>query len=105
MQGASTVGEYEGGEDVERRLFGHARQRGEYDLLRMALDDFQYRRALEPALGEKLGKHRRLENAKPDIETDADEQETQQEGHTPAPCKELLARHLAESEDGEIGQQ
>jgi hypothetical protein len=41
----------------------------------VALDDFQYRSALDFALGEELSEDRRLENAESDIEPDPDEEE------------------------------
>src|SRR5262249_59928333 len=105
VQGADAVGEDEGGEDVERRLFGHAGEGGKYDLLRVALDHFQYRRALDLALGQQFREHRRLENAEPDIESDHDQDEAQEERYAPAPGEELLAGHLAEREHGEVGEE
>src|SRR5207253_8405323 len=103
VQCASAVGENEGGEDVERSLFSHAREGGEHDLLRMASDDFQNRRALESALGEKLGKDGRLENSKADIEADDDKEQAQHERYAPTPGEKLLAGHLAEREHREVG--
>src|SRR5262249_52223510 len=105
MQGADAVGEDEGGEDVERRLFAHAGEGGKYDLLRVALDHFQYRRALDSAPSQQIGEDRRLENAKPNIEPDPDEDEAQEERYPPAPGEELLARHLAKREHGEVGEE
>src|SRR5215510_7645797 len=105
VQAADAVGEDEGGEDVERRLFGHAGEGGKYDLLRVALDHLQYRRALDLALGQQFGEYRRFENAEPDIKPHADEDETQEERYPPAPGEELLAGHLAEREHGEVGQE
>src|SRR5262245_10693224 len=105
LQVLDAVGEDEGGEDVERRLFGHAGEGGKYDLLRVALDHFQYRRALDLALGQQFGEHRRLENAEPDIESDHDQDEAQEERYAPAPGEELLAGHLAEREHGEVGEE
>src|SRR5262249_2577221 len=90
-QAADPVGEDEGSEDVERRLFTHAGEGGKYDLLRVALDHFQYRRALDLALGQQFGEDRRLENAEPDIKPDPDEDEAQEERYAPAPGEELLA--------------
>src|SRR5262249_47057507 len=105
VQRADAVGENEGCEDVERRLFAHAGEGGEYDLLRVAFDDFQYRRALDSALGQQFGEDRSLENAKPNIKPDADEDEAQEERYAPAPGEELLARHLAKREHGEVGEE
>src|ERR1700746_2243173 len=105
MQGADAVEEDEGGKDVERRLFGHAGEGGKYDLLRVALDHLQYGRALDLALGQQFGEHRRLENAERDITPHADEDEAQEERYAPAPGEELLAGHLAEREHGEVGEE
>src|SRR5258708_16253296 len=71
----------------------------------MALDDFEDRRALDLAFRDELGEDRRLQNAQPDIEADADQDEAQEERHAPAPGEELLARHLAEGEHREIGEE
>src|SRR5215467_12976400 len=70
VQDADAVGEDEGGEDVERRLFGHAGEGGEYDLLRVALDDLQSRRPLDFALGQQFAEDRRLKKAKTNIKPD-----------------------------------
>src|SRR3954447_17484518 len=104
MQGADAVRENEGSENVEWRLLGHARESGKHDLLRMPLHHFQDRSALDLALGEQAGKDRRLENAEPDIEADTHEQNAEEERHPPAPGKKLLARHLTERKDCEIGE-
>jgi hypothetical protein len=69
------------------------------------LDHCQHRRALDLLLGDELPEDRRFENAEPDIEADRDEDEAKEERHAPAPGEELLARHLAEGEDGEIGEE
>jgi hypothetical protein len=71
----------------------------------MLLDDRQHRRALDLALGEQFGEHRRLQNAQPDVEADADQHEAERERNPPAPGQELLAGHLAEGEHGEVGEE
>jgi hypothetical protein len=71
----------------------------------VALDDFEYRRALDFALGEEFSEDRRLENAESDIEPDPDEEEAEKERYPPAPGEELLSGHLAKREDGEVGEE
>src|SRR5436190_12426067 len=71
----------------------------------MALDDFEDRRALDLAFRDELGEDRRLQDAQPDIETHADQEQAQEERYAPAPGEELLARHLAEGEHREIGEE
>src|ERR1700756_4173765 len=70
----------------------------------MTLDDFQYGRALDSALSEKLGEDRRFENPQSDIEADDDQEQTQHERYAPTPGEKLLAGHLAEREHGEVGE-
>jgi len=71
----------------------------------MALDDFKHWRLLDPAGRDQPGKHRRLENAEADPQSDADQHDREQERHAPAPAQELIAGHRAECQHGEIGKE
>ena len=58
------------------------------------------------ALGEQFRKYRRLQDAEPDVETDADQHEAEAgRGMLPAPGQELLAGRLTEGQHREIGQE
>src|SRR4029077_6835976 len=91
VQRTDAIGEDEGGEYVERRLLSHTQQRGEADLLRLLLEDLDNRCVLDLVLSEELLEYRCLEDAKPDPQTDADQDDAQHEWHAPAPIEELVA--------------
>ena len=106
LQGADRVGEDEGGEDVERRLFGHPQQRRPDDLHRLLLDDFEDRGLLDLLGVQELLEHRRFEDAEPDPQADADQDDRQRERNAPAPDQEVVAGcPCAERKDREVRQQ
>ena len=105
MQGACSVREDEGGEDIERRLLAHARECREEDLFRVTLDHLQHRRLFDLVLGGEFGEYRRLHDAETNPQADCDQRDREQERHAPAPSQELLTGHLAEGEHREIGEE
>ena len=64
------VGEDERGEDVERSLLRHPRQRGQDNLHRLPPDHLKRGRLHQPVLRHELPEGRRLQNAKPDVKAD-----------------------------------
>ena len=105
VQRADCVGEDEGGEDVERRLFGHPQQRREDDLPRLLLDHFEDRGFLDLVVVEEFLEHRRLEDAEPDPQADADQDDRKRERNPPAPGEELVAGPAAEGEHRQVRQE
>src|SRR5205823_3405600 len=69
------------------------------------LDDGEHRGAVDLALRQQPGEYRGLQNAEPDVEPNADQNETKCERDTPAPGQELLGRHLTECEHREISEE
>ena len=76
MQGLGPIREDERGENIKRGLLRHSCECGQKDFLWMFFDDGQHRRAVDTALGEQLAEHRCLEDAEPDIKSNADKDQT-----------------------------
>ena len=66
LEGAHCISENKRGEDVERRLLGHAQERGKDDLFRLLLDHFHQGGALDFLVLHQLPEHGGLENAEAD---------------------------------------
>src|SRR5262249_28981958 len=66
------------------------------------LDD---RRFLDLVVPHDLLEHRRLEDAKPDPQAHADEDDRDREGNAPAPGVELVTGQLAEGKHSEVGEE
>src|SRR5207245_6833287 len=73
--------------------------------LRLAFDDFDYRRALDAAFLQNSREHRGLEDAEADIEPDRDHDDREPERDAPSPCEKLIARDGAESQHREVGKE
>ncbi len=104
MQYRGAVGEDEGGEDVERALLRSARQRAEDDGAPLLAAHFDDRRPLDLLFVDKIAEHRRLQDAQPDPQADADQHDRKREWDAPAPDQELIARPVAEDQHREIGE-
>src|SRR5215471_471866 len=98
MQGAHGIGENEGGEDVEWRLFRHPQQGRQDDFPRLFLDHFENWGSLNSIVVQKLPKHRCLEDAETDPKSYPNEDDRQCERDPPAPNSELIARPSAEGQ-------
>jgi hypothetical protein len=61
--------------------------------------------ARDPLIRDHLPEDRRLEDAEPDPQPDPDHDEAQPEGDAPPPTEKLIARHLAERQDREVGEE
>ena len=105
LERADAIGEHEGGEDIERCLLGHAGEGAENDLLRLPFDHLEDRGFLDLLFKHELGEHRRFHDSQADPEADPDQDQTQEKGHAPAPGQELIARHRAEGEHRQIGEE
>src|SRR6516164_7388933 len=104
VQRLDPIGKYERGEDIERRLLGHAQQRRQDDLLRLFPADFEDGRLLDLVVSQDLLENGCLQNAEADPQTDAHQNDGERKRNSPAPGVELVARHLAECENGKVGQ-
>jgi hypothetical protein len=65
-------------------------------------ENLEDRRLLNLVVVQKRLEHRRFENAEADPQANADQNDRQREGNTPAPDGELIAGQLAEGEHREI---
>src|SRR5207245_450770 len=79
VQHRRAVGEDKGGEDVKWALLTHSSQGRQRDELRLPLQHFDDRRALDALLLDDTGEGRRLENAQPNIEADPDHNDAEPE--------------------------
>ena len=103
-QHIGAVGEDERTVDISGRLFGHACERGQEDLLRLLAEDLERGRAGHLFLSEDPGEDWGFENAQTDIKADADHDDADQEWNSPAPHQKLIPRHGAEAEQCQIGE-
>ena len=71
----------------------------------MSFDNGEHWGAINLALREQFGEHRRLENAEPDVEAHSDEDEADRKGDAPTPRQELFAGHLAERQHRQVGEE
>src|SRR3984957_6288217 len=71
----------------------------------MLPDDRQHGGTIHLALGQQFGEHRRLHDAEPDVEADADQYAAERERDPPPPGETLLTGHLTEAENREIGEE
>ena len=86
-------------------LFPHFRERRQKDQFRPALDDFERWRPFDPVFGEQSPKGWGLESTESDVEAQPNHDDAEQEGDTPPPNQELIARDHAEGQHREICQQ
>src|SRR5262249_3552194 len=104
VQSANGIGEDEGGEDVEWRLFRHSKQCRQYDFLRLFPDHFDKRGLLDSLGAQELPEYRRLENPETDPQADTNEYDGQKKRDPPTPGSKLLARPGAERQYRQVRQ-
>src|SRR5215813_12310435 len=90
--------------DVRWALLRQARERRQDKLLRLALDDFDRWRSREALLRSETREDWRLEDAEPDIKSDCDHDDAEEERDTPAPGQKLVAGNLAEEQYRQVCQ-
>src|SRR5215831_4176317 len=105
MQRPNRVREDERGEDIEGCLLRHARGRREDDFLWLLLDDLEEGCALHLVGVDKSLEHGRLENAEPDPQADAHEDDRQRKRDAPTPLGELVTGPGAEGQYRKIGEE
>src|ERR1700731_3952642 len=80
----------------------HPRECDENDLLWLAFQDLNDRRARHPLLRDYLPEDRRLEDAEPDPQPNSHHNKAEPERDAPSPAQELIPRHLTERQDRQV---
>ncbi len=105
MDDLGAIGEDKGQVDVGWRLLGHPRKRREDDRPRLTLDHLDDRGPLNTVFGYDPPERRRLHDAEPDVKSDGDHHDAEQERDAPAPDQKLVAGNAAEHEHCHVCQQ